>query len=208
MKLDPANLDLQNAHELLVCTVVPRPIALISTIGRNGVFNLAPFGFFTAISAKPMLVALSIGSKRDGQKKNTLVNIEFSKDFVVNAVTESLADAMNQASRTYPSYVDKFREVGLTAVDADVVKAPMVAESPIKMECRLVQILKFGEEPRRTSFVIGEVIRVHVDDDLWANGGIQMTRLRAIGRLGGDLYCRTTDTFEMKRPDDYFSSLR
>ncbi len=200
MKLDPSQLDWMEAHELLVGAVLPRPIAFVSTIGADGVNNVAPFSFFSSISVKPAYVGFSIGRYRDGRKKDTLVNIEFTKDFVINIVTEELVDAMNQASRDYPSHVDEFKEVGLTPVRSDLVRSPRVIESPVNMECRLVKILEFGEAPRMNTFVIGEVLRVHVKDDLWIDHKIKADRLKAVGRLGEELYCRTTDMFEKKRP--------
>ncbi len=200
MKLDLSQLDWMEAHELLVGAVLPRPIAFVSTIGEDGVNNVAPFSFFSSISVKPPYVGFSIGRYREGRKKDTLVNIEFSKDFVINIVTEELVDAMNQASKDYPSNVDEFKEVGLTPVKGDLVRSPMVAESPVNMECRLVKILEFGEAPRINNFVIGEVLRVHVKDDLWIDNTIKADRLKAVGRLGEELYCRTTDMFEKKRP--------
>ena len=115
-------------------------------------------------------------------------------------MTEELTDAMNEASREYPSYVDEFREVGLTPIRGDLVKSLMVAESPVNLECRLVQILEFGEAPRINNFVIGEVLRVHIKEDLWINNAIKAQKLKAIGRLGEELYCRITDIFEKKRP--------
>jgi len=201
MKIDPTNLDYRGSHELIRGVIVPRPIAFVSTIGEDGVFNVAPFSNFAPICLKPVLLCVSISWKRDGQKKDTLKNIEFSKDFIVNIVDETLAEAMNQASAEYPSNVDEFKEVGLTPVKGDIVKAPMVAESPVSLECKLVQILEFGDAPRRTSVVIGEVVQVHIKDELYSGDQIQMSKLKAIGRLGGELYyCRTTDIFEMKRP--------
>lgn len=200
MKIDPKDLDYREVHQMLISTIVPRPIALVSTIGENGIFNLAPFSNFATMSMKPCLVHISIGRKRDGQKKDTLVNIELSKDFVVNIVNEALVKAMSQSSTDYPSDVDEFKEVGLTPVKADIVKSPMIAESPVNMECRLVQIMEFGDLPRRTSIVIGEVVRVHIKDGLYVDNLIQMSTLKAVGRLGGDLYCRMGDTFEMERP--------
>jgi len=129
-----------------------------------------------------------------------LANIEFMKDFVINVVNEDLAEAMNQSSAEYPGDVDEFKEVGLTPVKADIVKSPMIAESPVNMECRLVDILEYGDLPRRTSVVIGEVVRVHIKDSLYVNGQIQMSALKVLGRLSGDLYCHTKDIIEMKRP--------
>jgi len=183
-----------------VGAALPRPIAFISTAGENGIYNLAPYSFFIPLSAKPAIVGVGIGRKRDGSKKDTLVNIEFSKDFVINVVTESLAEAMNQTSGEYPPEVDEFQVAKLTPEKADLVKAPMVAESPVRMECRLLQILEYGEFSSIQNFVIGEVIRVHVKDEFWADGEIQSSRLKTIGRMGGDSYCRTTNIFEMKRP--------
>ena len=200
MKIDPATMDRKTAHDIMVGAALPRPIAFVSTIGANGVYNLAPFSFFIPMAAKPAIVGVGIGRKRDGSKKDTLVNIEFAKDFVINVVTESLAEAMNQTAGEYPPEVDEFAVAKLTPVKAALVKSPMVAESPVKMECRLLQILEFGQFPGINNFVVGEVIQVHVKDELWVNGEIQSSRLKAIGRMGGDLYCRTSDVFEMKRP--------
>lgn len=200
MKINLSDLNNRELHELFTSAILPRPIAFVSTIGENGVFNLAPFSFFNQLCLKPAIVGFNIGWKREGQEKDTLRNIEFSKDFVINVVTETLAEAMNQACAEYPSDVDEFAEVGLTPVKADLVKAPMVAESPVNMECRLVQILKFGEAPTGSHVAIGEVILVHVKDELWANNHIEISKLKPIGRLGEDFYCRTKDIFEMKRP--------
>lgn len=199
MKIDPAKLNRKDAHELLVGAIVPRPIAFVSTVGPDGVYNVAPFSFFAGMSAKPAIVGFGVGAKRDGGKKDTLVNIESTKEFVIAVVTESLAQAMNQASASYPPEVDEFKEAGLTPLKADLVKAPLVGESPINMECRLRQILDFGE-PKLTRFVIGEIVLVHVKDEVYKNDQIQISELKAIGRLGADLYCRTADVFEMKRP--------
>jgi len=202
MKIDVANLDQRSSHRLMVGAVVPRPIAWVSTVGEDGVFNLAPFSAYAMVSMKPALVGFCVATTRDGRKKDTLKNIESTKEFVINVVDETLAEAMNVTAATYPSDVDEFKEARLTPVKADLVKAPMVAESPINLECRLTQVLEFGEAPRTNSFIIGEVLRVHVKDELYANEEIQMSQLKAIGRLGGggDLYCRTSDSFEMKRP--------
>ena len=200
MKIDPVGLDSREIHELMVGCVTPRPIAFVSTIGEDGVYNVAPFSFFTLLSMHPPVVGFAIGRKRGGSKKDTLVNIEFSRDYVINVVSEAIAPAMNQASGDYPSHVDEFKEAGLTPVASDLVKPPRVAESPIQIECRLMQIMEFGVFPRIHNFIVGEVLAVHVQDDLIVDGVIKSDRLKAVGRLGEDLYCRTGDLFEMKRP--------
>ena len=199
MKIILADLNKRESHELLLSAILPRPIALVSTVGEDGVFNVAPFSCFAPAGIKPALVCLQIGWKGDGQKKDTLKSIEFSKDFVVNVVDETLAKAMHEASTEYPSDVDEFKEVGLTPVKAHMVKAPMVAESPVNMECKLVQLLEFGEPPSGGHVVLGEVVLVHVRDDLWTGDHVDDSKFKVIGRLGGELYCRIRDTFEMKR---------
>jgi flavin reductase (DIM6/NTAB) family NADH-FMN oxidoreductase RutF len=200
LKIDLAKLEFWDCHELMVSAVLPRPIAFISTIGPDGVYNLAPFSYAIPVAVKPALIGVSISRKRDGQKKDTVVNIEYAKDYVINVVTEELAKPMNQSAKEYPSHIDEFKEVGLTPIPGDLVKSPRVAESPVNMECRLVQILEFGEMPRLTSFIIGEVVRVHVRDEMWEKDAVIPQKLRAIGRMGKDYYCRTLDIFEMKRP--------
>jgi flavin reductase (DIM6/NTAB) family NADH-FMN oxidoreductase RutF len=198
MKIDPPNLDRRETHRLILDVVQPRPIAFVSTIGENGVFNLAPFSCFAPISMKPALVCIEVTRRRGGQKKDTLANIEYSKDFVVNVVTEVLAEPMNRSAAEYPSDVDEFKEVGLTPVQSDLVKSPRVDESPVNMECKLLQILEFGEFPVISSLIIAEVIRVHIKDEVLVDGRVRTAILKTIGKLGEELYCRTTDTFEMK----------
>jgi len=200
MKIDPANLNRQDAHALLVGAILPRPIAFVSTVGKDGIHNIAPFSFFTGMSSKPAIVGFGVARRRDGAKKDTLVNIEYTKDYVINLVNEELAEAMNQAAGEYPSHVDEFKVAGLTPVKSDLVKSPRVAESPVNLECRLMQILEFGQSPNVNSFIIGEVICVHVQEETWVDGVIKASKVQAIGRLGEDLYCRTKDIFEMKRP--------
>ena len=200
MKINPTQLDRRDSHELLMSTIVPRPIAFVSTVGKDGVFNVAPFSCFAPVGLKPARVCLSIDQRRDGQKKDTLRNIEYSRDFVVNVVDEPLAEAMNQASAEYPGDVDEFKETALTPIKGDIVKAPMVAESPINMECEVIQILEFGKGSTDGHLVIGEIVLVHIKDELWCGNQVEIAKLKAVGRLGGELYCRTTDVFEMRRP--------
>ena len=199
MKIDFDNLDRHDCHQLLVGMVTPRPIAWVSTVAEDGTLNLAPFSFFGGLGSKPPFIYISIGSRR-GEKKDTLINIEYAGDFVVNVVDESLAEKMNQTSANYPASVSEFTEVGLTALPSDKVKSPRLAESPISMECKLNRILEFGDSIDVNMVAIGEIVRVHVRDDVLSNGVVDPSKLKAIARLGADFYCRTGDLFEMKRP--------
>jgi len=202
MKIDTNDLALQDSSHFMTDIVVPRPIAWVSTVDENGIFNLAPFSCYGLVSGLPMVVGFSVGSYRDGQKKDTLRNIELTKEFVINVVTEPLASAMNVTSASYPREVSEFVKAGLTPIKADIVNAPMVVESPVKMECRVIQIIEFGKTPVTNTFILGSVLRVHVADEFWNKSTRRIEGLRPIARLGGegDLYCRTEDTFQMKRP--------
>lgn len=203
MKIDFEEMDTRDLHHLLMSSIVPRPIAWVSTVSGDEVFNLAPFSAYCVMSVKPAIVGFAVAMTRDGKKKDTLINIEATKEFVINVVDEALAEAMNITAAPYPSEVDEFKKADMTPVMADLVKVPMVSESPIKMECRLHQILEFGEAPTTNKFIVGEILRVHVKDEMFIDDDIQIAKLKAIGRLGGkrgDQYCRTTDSFEMPRP--------
>ncbi len=199
MKFDPTVLDVKKTYEIMSYSVIPRPIAWVSTVSSDGINNLAPYSYFTPICNMPMIVGFSLGRKGKGKKKDTLVNIESTKGFVINMVTENLAEAMNKTATAYPPDIDEFEKANLTPAKSEIVSPPRVGESPICMECRLKQILEFGEGTRFHNFVVGEVLMVHVKDDLVSDVRIQAGRLDIIGRLGSreNLYCRTTDMFKI-----------
>lgn len=202
MKFDPKSLENRDLAHLLADVVVPRPIAWVSTVSERGIYNLAPFSAYSMVGGKPPLVCFSVGTTRDGQRKDTILNIELTKEFVINVVTEDLAEAMNKTSAPYPRDVSEYEKVGVTHVKADIVKAPMVGESPINMECRVLQILEFGQAPTLRNLVIGEILLIHVADELYDKQSGRISGLKAVGRLGGDgdIYCHIRDSFQMKRP--------
>ena len=152
-------------------------------------YNLAPFSFFTVISAKPAVVGLSVGGKRTGQKKDTLLNIEYSGDFVVNTVNEELSQRMNQTSTEYPPEVDEFKEIGLSRRPATWSVAPLGGITGWNIECQVNQILRFADASDFTHFIIADVRRVHVKDECLTNGAIDGFKVNNIGRLWGRHYC-------------------
>ncbi len=202
MKIETANLARQALHDLLGNTITPLPIAFISTIGQDGRHNAAPFSFVTPVCSKPPIICVSIGLRR-GQKKDTLRNIEYSNDFVINIVDENLISQAVQASVDYPNDIDEIKEVGLTAISGEKVKSPRIAESKVSLECRLVQKVEILEQLRDgqglRAVVFGEVVLAHIKDELWVDGMVDTSLLKAVGRLGRDVYCRTGDSFVMKR---------
>jgi flavin reductase (DIM6/NTAB) family NADH-FMN oxidoreductase RutF len=199
--INPAEHDYRDIYKLMVGVIVPRPIAFVSTISADGIRNLAPFSFFTGISANPPVICFSPMIRgSDGARKDTLRNIEVTKEFVVNVVSEGFAEKMNICSAEFPPAVDEFEMSGLTPFPSDLVKPPRVKESRINMECRLVQIVEISDKPLGGSLVLGEVLRFHVDSALFDHYKIDPDKLHAIGRMGGPTYTRTTDRFDMTRP--------
>ncbi len=201
MVVDPDVEDYRDIYKLMVGVIVPRPIAFVSTVDAGGCCNLAPFSFFTAISANPPVICFSpMVRGGDSLYKDTLNNIRATGEFVVNVVSEDFAAKMNICSGEYPPEVDEFKVSGLTPVPSDLVKPPRVLESRVNMECRLVRIVDVSAKPLGGSIVLGEVIRFHVRDELFQNFKIDPDKLRPVGRMGGPTYTRTTDRFEMERP--------
>jgi flavin reductase (DIM6/NTAB) family NADH-FMN oxidoreductase RutF len=200
MIVDPAERNARDIYQLMVGAIVPRPIAFVSTIDAGGIRNLAPFSFFTAISANPPVICFSPMVRPNGSRKDTLRNIEAVKEFVVNVVSEEFAEKMNICSADFPPEVDEFAMSGLTPVASDLVKPPRVKESHFSMECRLIQIVEVSPKPLGGSLVLGEVLRFHIDDAIFDDYKIDPDKLHAIGRMGGPTYTRTTDRFEMVRP--------
>ncbi len=197
MKIETANLDAGGARDLVGGSIVPLSVALISTIGEDGVYNAAPFTLVVPVCWKPPIICVSFGL-RQGQKKDTLRNIEFSQDFVVNIMDETLIKPTIQTSANYPSDVDEIKEVGLTAIAADKVKSPRVAEAQVSLECRLVRSLELGEGQNLRGIIFGEVVLAHVKDELLVAGKLDPSKFGAVGRIGDGIYCRTNDIFEVR----------
>ena len=201
--IDPEVASPADVYKLMIGSIVPRPIAFVSSLSRDGVRNLAPFSFFTAVSANPPVICFSPmirASVAGGAKKDTLNNIESTGEFVVNIVSEDFADRMNLCAGEYPPEVDEFAVSGLTAVPSEVVGPPRVGESRIQFECKLVQVVPVSAKPLGGSLVLGEVVRFHIADELFDNFRIDPDKLGAIGRMGGPSYARTADRFDLQRP--------
>ena len=199
MIINPTSLNTEEIRRMGGNALVPRPIILISTIGEDNILNVAPFSLVTQICIKPLLLGISVIRRRTGAKKDTLINIEKSGEFTANLVCDEMAEAMNIASRNFTGEIDEFQESGLTPAASQVVRPPLVAQSPINLECKLVQILEFGSTKRVSNLIIGEVIRIHVKEEYFNDGRILLKDLKALGNIGGNYYCRTSDIFEMQR---------
>lgn len=187
-----------DAYKLLSGLVVPRPIGWIGTRREDGTFNLAPFSFFNVVSTNPPTVLFS-GGRHSDRPKDSVTLAEIAGEFTVNIVSESVAEAMNITAGSYTAEDDEFAIAGLTPAVGEVVGAPMVAESPANLECRVVDILDLGHGPT-TRVVVGQVLVIHVLEEVLDGTRIDNDALRAIGRMAGNTYIHTRDRFEIRRP--------
>jgi len=199
MLIDPNGLDFRVLHHLLAGAIVPRPIALVSTLGENGIQNVAPLSSISIASVSPPVLSFSVSTRRrrGGEKKDTLRNIEFAREFVVAVpCTEEMAQSMSNAGAEFPRDVSEFEMTGLTPAPASRVKAALVAQAPVNFECRLLQIIEFGSHPSISSLVLAEVLAVHAKDEFYIDGELQPHLMKPIGRLL-EPYCRTRDIFDL-----------
>jgi flavin reductase (DIM6/NTAB) family NADH-FMN oxidoreductase RutF len=201
MLIDVAGADVLDVYRALIGVVTPRPIAWATTVDEQGRVNLAPFSFFNAFGSNPPVVVFSPTLRRDRTDKDTLRNVRATGEFVLNAVVESLAEAVNLSAKELPPGESEVELTGLTLSPSLKVRPPRIAEAPAHLECKVLQIVPVGDGPTSANLVIGEVLLIHVDDAMLDDQGrVDPRKLKTIARLGGDWYCRTSDLFEMKRP--------
>lgn len=187
-------------YKFLIGSIIPRPIAVVSTRNVDGTNNLAPFSFFTAVSASPMIIAFCpLIRTSNGEFKDTVKNILREKEFVLNFCTENNYKQVNLASTELPYGEDEFVFTGLTPIDAEVVKAKRLKESPIHFECVFRDMLCYGKTPGSGSLITGEVKRVHVDESIMVDGKIQSDLFKAVGRGAGNDWFKTDSRFELER---------
>lgn len=192
--IDAQKLSAAEAYALLVGIVVPRPIAWITTLGRDRRVNAAPFSCYTFVCNKPPMLAVNLG-RRDGALKDTARNIRELGSFVVNVVTEALIEPMHRSSFEYPSEVSEPEALGIALAPSRLVEPPRIAASPVALECRLQQLLELGVQ--KNGLVIGEVVTFHVAESIYANGRIDIRKFRPLARLGGPNYARLGEILTM-----------
>jgi flavin reductase (DIM6/NTAB) family NADH-FMN oxidoreductase RutF len=201
MKLDPAALAARDVYRLMIGVITPRPIAWVSTVSPGGVTNLAPFSFFAGVSANPPTIVFSPVNRADGSKKDTVLNIEASGEFVVNIVSYAAREAMNATSEELPYEVSEIDRAGVATLPSERVRPPRVAEAPVQLECVLHQLVPVGAGPLAANLIIGRIVLIHVvDRALDDKGRVDPRVLDTIGRMGGTSYARTTDLFSLPRP--------
>src|SRR6478752_6505087 len=196
MQIDVATTPVVDVYHTLVGVVTPRPIAWVTSVDTAGRLNLAPFSFFNAFGANPPVVVFSPTNRRDGSKKDTLLNVEATGEFVVHAAVASLAEKINATSKDLPPGESEVEYAGLRTTPSVKVRPPRLVEAPVAMECKVRQIVPIGSGAIAANLVIGEVLVIHVDGAvLDANGRVDPRKLKTVARLGQDYWCHTADLF-------------
>jgi flavin reductase (DIM6/NTAB) family NADH-FMN oxidoreductase RutF len=200
MLFDFAELPVREGYKLLVSTITPRPIAWITSRNAHGHLNAAPFSFFNAFAGDPPVVGIGISSHEPGRPKDTRNNIRDTGEFVVNLVSEEMAEAMNVTAIEFEASVNEIAEAQLKTLPSVRVKPPRIEGCPVSMECELLQIIELG---RDNGLVLGRVLAMHVRDDLVIDGDkhhVDTPNMKLIGRMhGAGWYARTSDLFKMDR---------
>jgi len=208
MIIIPKDIEPKEMYKILIGSVLPRPIAWVSSISKEGIANLAPFSFFTVASTVPPVLCFAPQyaktEMKDGKEipvpKDTLANIRETKEFVVNMVSHAVGEKMNETSAPYPHNVSEFEKAKLTAKRALYVKPPLVAESLINMECKLYDIVEIGKGLLGGSLILGEIVCIHLSPDVYKETHVDLEVLDSIGRLSGNFYSTIRDRFELVRP--------
>ncbi len=200
----PSEISVPKLHHYLLGAIGPRPIAFASTLDKNGIRNLAPFSFFNVFSANPPILIFSPSrSGRTGETKHTHDNVKEVPEVVINIVNYSMVHQMSLASSPYPKGVDEFIKSGFTPIESLTVKPFRVKESPVQIECEVLEVKELGQSGGAGNLIICEVKCIHIDESvLDANEEIDQTKIDQVARMGGHWYCRAHGTalFEVQKP--------
>lgn len=204
LTIDPKEIPIPQLHQYLIGSIGPRPICFASTINKEGEPNLAPFSFFNIFSANPPIVIFAPNnSGRDGTPKHTYLNVKEVPEVVINAVTLEMVEKMNVAAAPWEYGVNEFEKAGFTPLASDLIKPFRVAESPVQLECKVLEVKEMGTGGGAGNLVICQVIKVHINEDvLGEDGKISQLKMNLVGRLGGNWYCKTDENslFQLAQP--------
>ena len=200
MHLDPEQASPALIYATMIRAITPRPIAWVSTLSPRGIPNLAPFSYFNGVGSAPAALMFSVVNRADGSLKDTTRNLTTNPQFVVNLVPFALAEKMVVTAGEFAYETSEFEAAGLSPIASHRVAPPQVAESPVRFECEVLQIVNVGCGPHAANVVIGKILWINIADEvLDEQHKIDPVRLDTIGRLGGQSYCRISERFEINR---------
>jgi len=196
MTIDPRTLSPREVYKLLVSAVVPRPIALVTSMNERGDVNAAPYSFFNVLTGTPPLLMISVG-RNNGEMKNTAANILRLKEFVIHLVDDALVDAMNIVSAVFPPGISKIERAGIALVPSSVVRTPRIGSAHVSCECILHRHIEIGADP--SDLIIGEVVHFHIAERLSTDGTIDQTKFKPVARMGKNFYARINELFTVEQ---------
>jgi flavin reductase (DIM6/NTAB) family NADH-FMN oxidoreductase RutF len=200
LSIDPATMSERENYKFLIGSIIPRPIAFVTTISKDGVLNGAPFSYFNIVSSNPPMISLSI-QRFEGRQKDTARNIVETKQFVVHIVDEQNVEKINKTAASLPPNQSEIELATLTPIDSVKISVPGVKEAKIRMECTLEHSLELaGLDTPGCDFLIGKVVQFHIENEIYENGRIDPRGLAAVSRLAGNLYAKIGEIFEIERP--------
>ena len=204
LHLDPNELKTPELHGYLLGAIGPRPICFASTVDQEGQVNLAPYSFFNVFSARPPILIFSPARRvRDNTVKHTLENVQAVPEVVINVVNFAMVQQMSLASTEYPKGVNEFVKAGFTMAPSEAVRPPRVAEAPVQLECKVVNVIELGTQGGAGNLVMAEVIRLHIDEQILSDQGqIHPEKIDLVSRMGGNWYSRAkSGLFEVAKPN-------
>ncbi|MFS0820490.1 flavin reductase family protein [Bacillus sp. 1P02SD] len=200
ISIDPNKSSERDNYKLLIGSIIPRPIAFVTSLSNTGTLNGAPFSYFNIVSSNPPLISLSI-QRKEGIMKDTARNILEGKEFVVHIVDQSNVEKINITAASLPPNESEIELAKLTPVESTTIKVPGIKEAKIRMECVLEQAIELGgQEQPGCDLLIGKVVQFNVDEELYNNGRIDQEKLGAVSRLAGNYYAKIGNVFEIERP--------
>ncbi|MFJ5769391.1 flavin reductase family protein [Psychrobacillus sp. NPDC093180] len=201
LSLNPKNNSERENYKLLIGSIVPRPIAFVTSVGEDGTINGAPFSYFNIVSSSPPMISIAI-QRKNGERKDTSRNIAEKHEFVVHIVDEDNVDKINITAASLPSNESEIDKADLTLVSSESISTPGIKEAKVRFECILEQIVELGEEGAiTTDLLIGKIVRYHIDESIYEQGRINSDSLKAVSRLAGSNYAKIGEVFSIKRPD-------
>ncbi|MEH7123668.1 flavin reductase family protein [Bacillus sp. JJ1773] len=200
LSIDPNTNTERENYKFLIGSIIPRPIAFVTTLSEEGILNGAPFSYFNIVSSNPPMISLSI-QRSAGRQKDTAKNILEKKEFVVHIVDEQNVGKVNKTAASLPPYESEVELAEFTQIDSVKISVPGVKQAKIRMECILEHSLELGDKDLPgCDFIIGKVVQFHIENDIYENGRIDSKGLAAVSRLAGNHYAKIGEIFEIERP--------
>ena len=200
ISIDPQQLTERENYKLMIGSIIPRPIAFVTSLTKEGILNGAPFSYFNIVTANPPMISISV-QRRNGDRKDTSRNIMEKKEFVVHIVDETNVEQINETAATLSSKESEIEKAKLTEIPSDVIETPGIQEAKVRFECELENIIELGNSDEvTTDLIIGKIVKMHFDESVYNEGKIVYRELNAVSRLAGSDYAKIGEIFTKTRP--------